>query len=51
MVRKEKDEEVDLRVIQRDSKEGYAGKESLTILRWDLKMKAVPPPCPEGRGL
>ena len=51
MVRKVKEEEVVLRVMQRDSKEGKSGMDSLEMLRQVLKMKAVPPPGPGRRGL
>jgi len=50
-VRKVKEEEEVLRVIQRDSKEGKAGMGSLEMLREVLKMKAIPPPGPVRRGM
>jgi hypothetical protein len=30
--------------MQRDSKDGKVGMESLVILRWELYMRAIPPP-------
>jgi len=51
MVRKVKEEEEVLRVIQRDSKERKEGVGSLEMLRDFLKMKAIPPPGPVRRGL
>jgi len=51
MVRKVKEEEEVLRVIQRDSKEGKSGIGSLEMLRQVLEMKAMPPPGPVRRGL
>lgn len=50
-MRKVKEEEEVLRVMQRDSKEGNSGMDSLEMLRQDLKMNAMPPPDPVRRGL
>ena len=51
MVRKVKEEEDVLRVMQRDSKEGKSGMGNLEMLRHVLEINAIPPPGPVRRGL